>query len=125
MKLNQARRLRRVTMRLVLGLAPLVGIVVPSLSALAFPQRCFVLINEAESAALRSDLVKPGWKADLHRGDRGLAITSSSRGVRANAELWLKRSVAIPACGGHFHHFFCVDGDQLKVPKDQHFVPGP
>ena len=31
----------------------------------------------------------------------------------------------IPAHGGHFHHFFCVDGDRLEVPEDQRFVPGP
>ena len=30
-----------------------------------FPQRPFVLVNEAELAALRTDLAAPGWKASL------------------------------------------------------------
>jgi len=30
-----------------------------------------------------------------------------------------------PARGGHFHLFFCVDGDRLEVPKDQRYAPGP
>ncbi len=90
-----------------------------------FPKRPFVLLNEDELAALRTDLAKPGWKADLYHADRGFAVMSSGRGVRANADLWLKRSIEIPARGGHFHLFFCVDGDRLEFPKDQRFVPGP
>ena len=91
----------------------------------AFPKRPFVLLDEAELATLRSDLSKPGWKADLYRADRRFAIMSTGRGVRANADLWLKRPIEIPARGGHFHQFFCVDGDQLEVPSDQRFAPGP
>ena len=49
----------------------------------------------------------------------------TGRGVRANADLWLNRAIEIPARGGHFHLFFCVDGDRLEVPKDQRYVPGP
>ena len=94
-------------------------------TAISFPQRPFVLLNQQELATLRDDLAKPGWKADLYRSDRGFAIMSSGRGVRANAELWLKRAIEIPARGGHFHHFFCADGDRLEVPADQRFVPGP
>jgi oligo-alginate lyase len=93
--------------------------------ATPFPKHPFVLVNESELAILRSDLAKPGWKADLYRTDRGFAVMSSGRGVRANADLWLKRPIEIPARGGHFHRFFCVDGDRLELPKDQHFVPGP
>lgn len=84
-----------------------------------------MLLNEDELAALRSDLAKPGWKAGLYHADRGFSVMSSGRGVQANANLWLKRPIEIPARGGHFHQFFCVDGDRLELPKDQRFVPGP
>jgi hypothetical protein len=123
--LSPARRLRRGTLSLVLGAACLAGPLSQSLCATKFPERPFVLINEAELAILRGDLAKPGWKADLYRADRGLVIMSCGRGIKANADFWLGRSIEIPARGGHYHHFFCVDGDQLEVPKGQCFVPGP
>ena len=58
--------------------------------ATQFPQRPFVLVNEEELAALRSDLSRPGWKAELYRSPRGFSVMSSGRGVRANADLWLR-----------------------------------
>ncbi len=118
MKLNQ-------TFLLFLVAATLAGFASDSPRTNSFPQRPFVLLNEAELAVLRGDLAKPGWKADLYRADRGFAVMSSGRGVRANADVWLKRPIEIPARGGHFHHFFCVDGDRLEAPRDQRFVPGP
>ena len=90
-----------------------------------FAKRPFVLVNQEELSTLRSDLAKPGWKASLYHEPRGFSIMGSGRGVRANADLWLKRPIEIPARGGHFHQFFCVDGDRLELPKDQRFVPGP
>jgi hypothetical protein len=84
-----------------------------------------VLLNQDELATLRNDVSKTGWKASLYRAERGFTVMGSGRGVRANADLWLKRPIEIPARGGHFHHFFCVDGDRLELPKDQRFVPGP
>ena len=110
---------------LLLCSARLTGFASDRPGATAFPKRPFVLLNEDELAALRSDLAKPGWKAGLYCTDRGFAVMSTGRGVRANADRWLKRPIEIPARGGHFHLFFCVDGDQLEVPKDQRFVPGP
>ena len=101
------------------------GVASEPLGATAFPKRPFVLVNESELAALRSDLAKPGWKASLYHADRGFTVMGSGRGVRANADLWLKRPIEIPARGGHFHLFFCVDGDRLELPKDQRFVSGP
>ncbi len=124
-KRNPSRRARLGSLSVALCVVRLSWFAPASPGATAFPQRPFVLINEAELAALRSDLAKPGWKADLYRADRGSSATGSARAIRANADLWLKRSIEIPARGGHFHHFFCVDGDQLGVPKDQRFVPGP
>lgn len=96
-----------------------------STHAIAAPHRPFVLLNNEELSALRKDLAHPGWKRDLYHAPRGFSTMNSARGVRANADLWLKRAIQIPACGGHFHYFFCVEGDQLELPKDQRFVPGP
>ncbi len=90
-----------------------------------FPERPFVLVNQKELATLRTELAKPGWKADVYRAERGFSIMNSGCGIRANADLWLNRTIEIPARGGHFHQFFCPDGDRLELPKDQRFVPGP
>ncbi len=125
MILNQIHPIRLGAACLLLCAAPLPGLASGNLSAAPFPQRPFVLLNTDELAALRADLAQPGWKANLYRANRGFAIMSTGRGVRANADLWLKRSIVIPARGGHFHNFFCVDGDQLEIPKDQRFVLGP
>ena len=125
MKLNRTRLLSVAAASLLLFAACLPGFVSDSLGAAAFPKRPFVLLNKDELAALRSDLAKPGWKADLYHADRGFSVMDSGRGVRANADLWLKRPIEIPARGGHFHQFFCVDGDRLELPKDQRFVHGP
>ena len=94
-------------------------------SAAQFPPRPFVLVNETELAVLRGELASPGWKLNLYRSDRGLSPMGSPRGVRSNADLWLNRKIEIPGRGGHFHHFFCVDGDRLELPADQRFEPGP
>src|ERR1035441_2954991 len=125
MKLHQTRPLNLHARSLLLLAACLVSLASGSLGASAFPKRPFVLLNEDELAALRSDLAKTGWKASLYRADRGFTVMGSGRGVRANADLWLKRPIEIPTRGGHFHQFFCVDGDRLELPKDQRFVPGP
>jgi len=112
-------------MSLLLCAAQVAGFVTQGLGAPPFPKRPFALINQEELASLRTDLAKPGWKADLYQARRSSVVTSTGCGVRANADLWLKRSIEIPARGGHFHHFFCVDGDLLQMPNDQRFVPGP
>ena len=49
----------------------------------------------------------------------------SGAGIRSNAELWLRREIQIPAHGGHFHNFFCTEGDRLEVPSGQRVLPGP
>ena len=125
MKLHQIQFLWLGMTSLWLSAAPQASLASDHQAAALFPRRPHVLLNEAELATLRSDLAKPGWKADLYRADRGFAVMSSGRGVRANADLWLNRPIEIPARGGHFHLFFCVDGDRLKVPAGQRFVPGP
>ena len=125
MKLNRTLLLPVTAAGLWLFAVCLPGLVSRSQGETAFPKRPFVLLNEAELAGLRADLAKPGWKSGLYRTDRGFSVMGSGRGVRANADLWLKRPIEIPARGGHFHMFFCADGDRLEFPKDQRFVPGP
>jgi hypothetical protein len=125
MKLSRTHLLLVAAASLLLCGVCLPGFVSDSRGATRFPDRPFVLLNQAELTALRGDLSEPGWKADLYRADRGFTVTGSGRGVRSNADLWLKRPIEIPARGGHFHQFFCVDGDRLELPKDQRFVPGP
>jgi hypothetical protein len=125
MKLNRLCLLCLGVASLLFGGVCLTGSASERPGATPLPERPFVLLNKDELAALRSDLAKPGWKADLYRAERGFSVMSSGRGVRANADLWLKRPLEIPARGGHFHQFFCMDGDRLELPKDQRFVPGP
>jgi hypothetical protein len=84
-----------------------------------------VLLNQQELVGLRHQLAQPGWKRDAYQTARDVSVTASGGGIRPNAELWLRRDIVIPEHGGHFHHFFCVDGDRLEIPKDQRFVPGP
>jgi len=125
MKLNRTPLVSVCLRSLSLFAACLPGFVSDSPGATVFPARPFVLLNEAELATLQSDLAKPGWKADLYRADRGFTVMSSGRGVRSNADLWVKRTIEIPARGGNFHQFFCVEGDRLELPSDQRFTPGP
>jgi hypothetical protein len=125
MQWNHTRLWSLAAASLMLGPARTVICAPDNTDAIEFPQRPFVLVNQEELTALCGDLAKSGWKAALYRADRGFAIMSSGRGVRANADLWFKRPIEIPAHGGHFHHFFCVDGDRLEVRTDQRFVPGP
>ncbi|HWQ92856.1 MAG TPA: alginate lyase family protein [Clostridia bacterium] len=84
-----------------------------------------VLLDSQELTMLRRQVSDPGWKRDLYRMPRGFTIMNSGQGVRANAELWHNRKIEIPAYGGHFHHFFCTDGERLEVPKEQKFFAGP
>lgn len=125
MKLNLIRLSCARATSLWLCAASVAGFAGDLLGATEFPTRPFVLLNEEELAGLRSDLAKPGWKDSLYRADRGFTVMGSGRGVQANADLWLKRPIEIPARGGHFHQFFCVDGDRLELPQDQRFVAGP
>ena len=92
---------------------------------MAFPQRPFVLINQAELDRLRADLQGAGWKRDLYDAQRGNGFMPVGYGLRANAADWMHRTIVIPARGGHYHHFFCEDGDRLDIPPDQQLAPGP
>lgn len=96
-----------------------------SAAAEAIRPRPFVLIDEQELATLRRELASDGWKSEIYRGQRGNGIMNSASGIRSNADEWLKRKTVIPGKGGHFHHFFCDDGSQLELPKEQRFVAGP
>lgn len=102
--------------------------------AVEFPERPGVMLNAAEIAVLRAQLgfgsaqgagSPLDWKIAVYRDQPVASLMQGPRGVRANAELWLGRDIEIPARGGHYHHFFCDDGDRLEIPPDQRFAPGP
>ena len=93
--------------------------------AAAEPRHPSVLLDELEVTTLRQQLAEPGWKRDCYRRARDSSGAKPGCGVRANANLWLRRKIEIPAYGGHFHNFVCVEGDRLELPNDQRFVPGP
>src|SRR5690606_20634164 len=92
---------------------------------LDFPSRPSVMLNASELALLREQIQVPGWKSDLYRGERADTTAHTARGIRTNADMWLHREVEIPARSGHYHHFFCDDGDRLELPPNQMFAPGP
>ena len=43
--------------------------------------------------------------------------------IKANANRWLHRDIAIPDVGGWAHYFFCTDGTMLELPENQQFDP--
>jgi hypothetical protein len=105
--------------------------------AIDFPDHPGVALNASELATLSGQLGFPrggdratagaplAWKVDLYRAKPVAGLMQGANGLRANAELWLAREIEIPARGGHYHHFFCEDGDRLEIPPDQKYVPGP
>ena len=98
---------------------------VRSAAAPDFPPHPFVLADSGELAVVRSELTSSGWRASLYRADPGLGFSGAARGLRSNADRWLKRDIVIPARGGHYHYFFCDDGTRLQLPNEPKFVSGP
>lgn len=90
-----------------------------------FAEHPSVLVNASELADLRKQIDAGGWKSKVYNGQRTTATMHTARGIRTNAQMWLGRSIEIPGRGGHYHHFFCDDGDRLEYPTDQRFAPGP
>jgi hypothetical protein len=43
------------------------------------------------------------------------------KGIKADADFWLHRSIVIPEMGGWLHDFFCTDGTSLEIPEDKIF----
>ncbi len=97
----------------------------PALRAAELPKHPFVIVNAKELAELRAELARPGWKADLYHGSGGADRISEGRGLRANADYWLKQRIVIPGYGGRGHNFFCDDGTRLAVSPQYPFRPGP
>jgi hypothetical protein len=104
--------------------------------AIEFPEHPAVVLNPTELATLRAQVgisratgglpaSASNWKADLYRAEPHASVMHRASGVRGNAELWLHRDIQIPARGGHYHHFFCDEGDRLEIPANQEFTPGP
>jgi hypothetical protein len=103
----------------------LVAIECYQIVAADLPAHPFVLANTSEVETLRHELAGKSWKSEVYRAERDFCIMPTGAGLRCNADLWLKRTIRIPTRGGHFHNFFCEDGNRLEVPADQTFRAGP
>jgi len=70
-----------------------------------------VLVTPERLAVVRNDILqKKSERRDFY-----------DKYVKADADLWLKRSITIPEMGGWLHDFFCTEGTMLEIPKDKMF----
>lgn len=81
-------------------------------------ERPSVLLNAEEIARLRDELETVAWKKALYEQEVVGSVLNLGVGVKSDADRWLEREIEIPARSGHFHNFFCDDGNQLTLPKD-------
>lgn len=102
------------TLALVIGLSAFM----PASNAGASDARPRVLLNSEELTRLREEVRRDGWKKDLYNGTPSSHALGLGQGIRADADSWLDREIVIPERSGHFHNFFCDDGNQLEVPED-------
>ncbi|MBP6963203.1 MAG: alginate lyase family protein [Armatimonadetes bacterium] len=102
------------------GLALVIGLgaLMLASNAGASDLRPRVLLNSQELVRLREEVKKDGWKKDLYHTTPNPYALSLGQGIKADADLWLDREIVIPGRSGHFHNFFCDDGNQLEVPSD-------
>ena len=87
------------------------------------PPHPFVLLNSSELEALRQQLSGKSWKDEVYHAQRDFGVMPTGAGLRRNADLWLNRAIKISARGGHFHNFFCEDGNRLEIYTDMMKVP--
>lgn len=74
-------------------------------------ERPYVLLSKERLEALRKEAAPGGAKHEVY-----------AQGVGANVALWAPRQITVPERAGHFHFYFCKDGTQLELPKDQLFT---
>lgn len=77
-----------------------------------------VFLNPEEVARLRTEIATVDWKRDIYAKDEGPQRMMGGGGIKPNADRWLNREIEIPARSGHYHNFYCVDGNELECPKD-------
>ncbi len=77
-----------------------------------------VILSPDELARLRQEVKRDGWKRSIYLAEPGSKPLSLGSGIKTEADRWLDREIVIPGRSGHFHNFFCTDGNQLQVPAD-------
>ncbi len=77
-----------------------------------------ILLSAEEITRLRQEVRADGWKRDVYLSAPNSHALRLGSGVKTDADAWLGREIVIPARSGHFHNFFCSDGNQLEVPQD-------
>ena len=102
----------------VLALLFAIGAVLLASSASSSDSRPHLLLNSDELARLREEVSRDGWKNELYNARPGAMPLSLGTGIKTDADSWLGREVIIPGRSGHFHNFFCTDGNRLEVPED-------
>jgi len=77
-----------------------------------------LFLNRDELDRLRRELKTVPWKREFYEKDVGRTAFIGGAGIRPNADRWLGEAIEIPARGGHFHDFYCEDGNILELPPD-------
>lgn len=106
-------------------LALLSVLLATSVHAVEFPKHPFVLLDGNEISAVRAEISKPGWKHDVYYGPAGVDVVSLGKGLKSNADFWLREKIEIPPYGGRGHNFFCDDGTHLVASPAYRYYPGP
>ena len=75
-------------------------------------------LNADELARLSKEIKTVPWKRALYEAAERDKTFMGGGGYKPNAERWLKREIEIPARSGHYHNFFCDDGNELTCPQD-------
>lgn len=81
-------------------------------------ERPSVFLSGQELSRLRKEVKTIPWKRDLYEKDFGRQIFLGGSGIKSTADYWLNREIEIPERSGHFHNFFCEDGNMLELPAD-------
>ena len=102
----------------ILALAIGLGALMLASNVGASDSRPRVLLNSEELAQLREEVMRGGWKTEVYNAQPGSRPLSLGPGIKTDADFWLDREIVIPERSGHFHNFFCDDGNQLEVPAD-------
>lgn len=81
-------------------------------------ERPSVFLNAKEIARLCKEVKTISWKRELYEKDSGRPMFLGGTSIKATADRWLNVDIQIPERSGHFHNFFCKDGNMLELPED-------
>ncbi|MBN1903418.1 alginate lyase family protein, partial [Candidatus Sumerlaeota bacterium] len=72
-----------------------------------FP-RPSILLTKTRLENLKKEISSQKWRKGVYEEI-----------VKANADLWVGREIALPERTGHYHRFFCSDGTKLETPDEK------